>query len=163
MNHPINIAIQNNPYISKLFGFFFFGMVLKYCNIWYDETGMLYSASLKKVSMQNQTIWKWIFMVLLILVNRAYCIILFTILVFLRRRGGAQLFVFLFGFFLYNLQILWGFKINSECWYVVGIAVFFVVSRSHLFSFLFVFAGYQNTIQSNNVFFMLSSTVDLCK
>ena len=30
---------------------------------------------------------------------------------------------------------------------------FFVVSRSHLFSFLFVFAGYQNTIQSNNVFF----------
>ena len=100
---------------------------------------------------------------LLILVNRAYCIILFTILVFSRRRGGAQLFVFLFGFFLYNLQILWGFKINSECWYVVGIAVFFVVSRSHLFSFLFVFAGYQNTIQSNNVFFMLSSTVDLCK
>lgn len=90
---------------------------------------------------------------LLILVNRAYCIILFTILVFSRRRGGAQLFVFLFGFFLYNLQILWGFKINSECWYVVGIAVFFVVSRSHLFSFLFVFAGYQNTIQSNNVFF----------
>jgi len=90
---------------------------------------------------------------LLILVNRAYCIILFTIIVFSRRRGGAQLFVFLFGFFLYNLQILWGFKINSECWYVVGIAVFFVVSRSHLFSFLFVFAGYQNTIQSNNVFF----------
>jgi len=32
-------------------------MVLKYCNIWYDETGTLYSASLKKVSMQNQMIW----------------------------------------------------------------------------------------------------------
>jgi len=88
---------------------------------------------------------------LLILVNRAYCIIYYSCI--FKEEGWAQLFVFLFGFFLYNLQILWGFKINSECWYVVGIAVFFVVSRSHLFSFLFVFAGYQNTIQSNNVFF----------
>ena len=88
---------------------------------------------------------------LLILVNRAYCIIYYSCIY--KEEGWAQLFVFLFVFFLYNLQILWGFKINSECWYVVGIAVFFVVSRSHLFSFLFVFAGYQNTIQSNNVFF----------
>lgn len=88
---------------------------------------------------------------LLILVNRAYCIIYYSCIY--KEEGWAQLFVFLFVFFLYNLQILWGFKINFECWYVVGIAVFFVVSRSHLFSFLFVFAGYQNTIQSNNVFF----------
>ena len=88
---------------------------------------------------------------LLILVNRTYCIIYYSCIY--KEEGWAQLFVFLFVFFLYNLQILWGFKINSECWYVVGIAVFFVVSRSHLFSFLFVFAGYQNTIQSNNVFF----------
>lgn len=88
---------------------------------------------------------------LLIRVNRAYCIIYYSCN--FKEEGWAQLFVFLFVFFLYNLQILWGFKINSECWYVVGIAVFFVVSRSHLFSFLFVFAGYQNTIQSNNVFF----------
>lgn len=163
MKHPINIAIQNNPYISKLFGFFFFGMVLKYCNIWYDETGMLYSASLKKLSIQNQTIWKWIFMVFANSCKPCILYYLFTILVISRRRGGRNVLFFCSFFFLYNLQILWGFKINSECWYVVGIAVFFVVSRSHLFSFLFVFAGYQNTIQSNNVFFMLSSTVDLCK
>jgi hypothetical protein len=101
---------------------------------------------------------------LLILVNRAYCIILFTILVFSRRRGGAQLFVFLFGFFLYNLQILWGFKINSECWYVVGIAVFFCSIK---ISFIFFFVCFRGVSKHNTeqqcFFFMLSSTVDLCK
>lgn len=146
MKHLINIAIQNNPYISKLFGFFFFGMVLKYCNIWYDETGMLYSASLKKVSMQNQTIWKWIFMVFANSCKPCILYYLFTILVFIRRRGGAQLFVFLFGFFLYNLQILWGFKINSECWYVVGIAVFFCSIK---ISFIFFFVCFRGVSKHN--------------
>jgi len=101
MKHPINIAIQNNPYISKFFVFFFFGMVLKYCNIWYDETGMLYSASLKKVSMQNQTIWKWIFMVF---ANSCKpCILYYLLFLYFQGGGGGRNFLFFCSVFFFTI------------------------------------------------------------
>jgi len=81
---------------------------------------------------------------LLIRVNRAYCIIYYSCN--FKEEGWAQLFVFLFVFFLYNLQILWGFKINSECWYVVGIAVFFCSIK---ISFIFFFVCFRGVSKHN--------------
>ena len=89
---------------------------------------------------------------LLILVNRAYCIIYYSCIY--KEEGWAQLFVFLFVFFLYNLQILWGFKINSECWYVVGIAVFFCsIKISFIFFFCLFSRGIKTQYRATMFFF----------
>ena len=80
-------------------------------------------------------------------VNRAYCMYYFYYSCIFKEEGWAQLFVFLFDFvFLYNLQILWGFKINSECWYVVGIAVFFCSIK---ISFIFFFVCFRGVSKHN--------------
>lgn len=156
MKHPISIAIQNNPYISKLFGFFFFGMVLKYCNIWYDGTGMLYCATLKKALMQNQNnLKRWIFMVF----AKPYILYYLLIIsgIFSRRRGGRNFLFFLFVFFFfYNLQIRFEvLKVNSECWYVVGIAVFLFCSIKISFIFFFVcFRGVSKHNTEQQCFFL---------
>jgi len=79
----------------------FFGMVLKYCNIWYDETGMLYAASLKKVSMQKQTIWEWIFMVF---ANSCKpCILYYLLFLYFQGGGDGRNFLFFCSFFFFTI------------------------------------------------------------
>jgi len=50
---------------------------------------------------------------------------------------------------------------NSQCWHKDSISFVFCSIKISFIFFLFVFAGYQNTIQSNNFFIVNSSTLQI--
>ena len=79
--------------------------------------------------------------------------VLITILVFSRRRGGRN-FLFFCSFFFFTICKFFEVLKSTPNAGTQLVQQFFLQYQDLIyFLFLFVFAGYQNTIQSNNVFF----------